>query len=87
MQKILGVSTRGYLGLLDDILRNVVRRALRSERSQIDLNLLSQTAAEYHGWNLEAGCFGSKREQSSRRSVHLLFIGIDKVSVKSNLIA
>lgn len=48
MQKILGTSTRGYLGLLDDILRNAARRALQSGRSHIDLNLLSQAAAEYH---------------------------------------
>ncbi len=48
MQKILGASTRGYLGLLDDILRNAARRALQSGRSQIDLNLLTQAAAEYH---------------------------------------
>jgi DNA transposition AAA+ family ATPase len=48
MQKILGASTRGYLGLLDDILRNAARRALQSGRTHIDLNLLSQAAAEYH---------------------------------------
>jgi DNA transposition AAA+ family ATPase len=48
MQKILGASTRGYLGLLDDILRNAARRALQSGQSQIDLNLLTQAAAEYH---------------------------------------
>ena len=48
MQKILATSTRGYLGLLDDILRNAARRALQSGRSKIDLNLLTQAAAEYH---------------------------------------
>jgi len=48
MQKILRTSTRGYLGLLDDILRNAARRALQSGCLQIDLNLLSQAAAEYH---------------------------------------
>lgn len=48
MQKILGASTRGYLGLLDEILRTAARRALQSNRSQIDLALLSQAAAEYH---------------------------------------
>lgn len=48
MQKILGTSTRGYLGLLDDILRNAARRALQNGRTEIDLNLLSQAAAEYH---------------------------------------
>jgi DNA transposition AAA+ family ATPase len=48
MQKILATSTRGYLGLLDDILRNAARQALQSGRSDIDLNLLTQAAAEYH---------------------------------------
>jgi len=48
MQKILGASTRGYLGLLDEILRTAARRALELGRSQIDVNLLSQAAAEYH---------------------------------------
>lgn len=47
MQKILGAATRGYLGLLDEILRNAARRALLLNRSQIDLNLLTQAAAEY----------------------------------------
>lgn len=47
MQKILGTATRGYLGLLDEILRNAARRALLLNRSQIDLNLLTQAAAEY----------------------------------------
>lgn len=47
MQKTLGAATRGYLGLLDEILRNAVRRALLLNRSQIDLNLLTQAAAEY----------------------------------------
>lgn len=48
MQKILGASTRGYLGLLDEILRTAARRALELNRSQIDLTLLTQAAAEYH---------------------------------------
>jgi hypothetical protein len=48
MQKILGASTRGYLGLLDEILRTAARRALELGRSQIDVALLSQAAAEYH---------------------------------------
>lgn len=47
MQKILGTVTRGYLGLLDEILRNAARKALLQERSHIDLNLLTQAAAEY----------------------------------------
>ena len=47
MQKILGASTRGYLGALDEILRNAARRALQSGRLSIDLPLLSQIASEY----------------------------------------
>jgi DNA transposition AAA+ family ATPase len=47
MQKILGTATRGYLGLLDEILRNAARRALLLKRSHIDINLLTQSAAEY----------------------------------------
>jgi DNA transposition AAA+ family ATPase len=47
MQKILGTATRGYLGLLDEILRNAARRALLLNRSHIDLNVLTQAAAEY----------------------------------------
>ena len=47
MQKILGASTRGYLGALDEILRNAARRALQSGRLSIDLPLLSQVASEY----------------------------------------
>ena len=43
MQKILGASTRGYLGLLDEILRNAARRSLELGRSQIDLNVLSSS--------------------------------------------
>lgn len=47
MQKILGAATRGYLGLLDARLRNAARRALLLKRSHIDINLLTQAAAEY----------------------------------------
>jgi hypothetical protein len=47
MQKILGATTRGYLGLLDEILRNAARRALQSGQARIDLSLLSQVALEY----------------------------------------
>lgn len=47
MQKILGASTRGYLGALDEILRNAARRALQSGKSRIEVSLLSQVAAEY----------------------------------------
>lgn len=48
MQKILGASTRGYLGLLDEILRTAARQALQQERSHIDVQLLTQAVAEYH---------------------------------------
>lgn len=47
MQKILATATRGYLGLLDEILRNAARRALLLQRTHIDLNLLTQATAEY----------------------------------------
>ena len=47
MQKILGAMTRGYLGALDEILRNAARRALQSGQSRIDVSLLSQVALEY----------------------------------------
>ncbi|NEQ20344.1 MAG: AAA family ATPase [Microcoleus sp. SIO2G3] len=48
MQKLLAASTRGYLGLLDQILRTAARQALQQERSHIDVNLLTQAVAEYH---------------------------------------
>ncbi|NJL57564.1 AAA family ATPase [bacterium] len=47
MQKVLGGATRGYLGLLDEMLRNAARRALLLNRTHIDLNILTQAAAEY----------------------------------------
>lgn len=47
VQKVLGASTRGYLGALDEILRNAARRALQAGQSRIELSLLSQVAAEY----------------------------------------
>jgi len=47
MQKILGATTRGYLGALDEILRNAARRALQSGQSRIEVSLLSQVALEY----------------------------------------
>ena len=47
MQKILGATTRGYLGALDEILRTAARRALQSGHSHIDVSLLSQVALEY----------------------------------------
>jgi len=46
-QKLLGASTRGYLGALDEILRNAARRSLQAGQSRIELSLLSQVAAEY----------------------------------------
>lgn len=48
MQKILAASTRGYLGLLDQILRTAARQALQQDRSHIDVALLTQAVAEYH---------------------------------------
>ncbi|HEY9908587.1 MAG TPA: TniB family NTP-binding protein [Thermosynechococcaceae cyanobacterium] len=47
MQKVLGASTRGYLGVLDEILRTAARRALQNGKTRIDLTLLSQVALEY----------------------------------------
>ena len=47
MQKILAVSTRGYLGVLDEILRNAARRALQGGKLCIDVSVLKQVAAEY----------------------------------------
>jgi DNA transposition AAA+ family ATPase len=47
MQKVLGTATRGYLGLLDEILRNAARRALLLKQSHIGIDLLTQAAAEY----------------------------------------
>jgi DNA transposition AAA+ family ATPase len=47
MQKILGTTTGGYLGILDEILRNAARRALQSGQARIDLSLLSHVALEY----------------------------------------
>jgi len=47
MQKVLGASTRGYLGALDEILRNAARRALQLGQSRIELPLLNQVAAQY----------------------------------------
>jgi DNA transposition AAA+ family ATPase len=47
MQKILGATTRGYLGALDEILRNAARRALQSGQSHIEVSLLNQVALEY----------------------------------------
>ncbi len=47
MQKILAATTRGYLGTLDEILRNAARRALQSGQSRIEASLLSQVALEY----------------------------------------
>lgn len=47
MQKILGAATRGYLGLMDEILRNAARRALQSGANRIEMSLLNQVALEY----------------------------------------
>ncbi len=47
MQKILAATTRGYLGTLDEILRNAARCALQSGQPRIEVALLSQVALEY----------------------------------------
>jgi DNA transposition AAA+ family ATPase len=47
MQKILAATRRGYLGRLDEILRNAARRALQSGQSRIEATLLSQVALAY----------------------------------------
>lgn len=47
MQKILGSTTGGYLGALDEVLRNAARRALQSGQTRIEAALLSQVALEY----------------------------------------
>lgn len=47
MQKILGASTRGYLGVLDEILRNAARQALQTGQPHIKASLLRQVALEY----------------------------------------
>lgn len=47
MQKILGASTRGYLGVLDEILRNAARQALQAGQTHIKASLLRQVALEY----------------------------------------
>lgn len=47
MQKILGATTHGYLGALDEILRNAARRALQNGQLRIEMPLLSQVAMEY----------------------------------------
>lgn len=47
MQKILAATTRGYLGTLDEILRNAARSALESGQFRIEASLLNQVALEY----------------------------------------
>jgi len=47
MQKILGAATRGYLGVLDEILRHAARLALQNGQSHIEASLLNQVALEY----------------------------------------
>jgi len=46
MQKILGAATSGYLGLLDRILREAAVRSLERGLPRIELNILSEVAAE-----------------------------------------
>ena len=47
MQRLLATATQGYLGLLDEVLRNAAIRALQAEQGWIDLTLLQQAAAEF----------------------------------------
>ena len=47
IQKVLAATTRGYLGTLDEILRNAARRALQSGQLRIEASLLNQVALEY----------------------------------------
>ena len=46
MQKILGAATSGYLGLLDRILREAAVRSLERGLPRIELNILTEVAAE-----------------------------------------
>lgn len=47
IQKILAATTRGYLGTLDEILRNAACRALQNGQPRIEAALLNQVALEY----------------------------------------
>jgi DNA transposition AAA+ family ATPase len=47
IQKILGISTRGYLGVLDEILRNAARKALQTGQTKIEISLLNEVAGDY----------------------------------------
>lgn len=47
MQKVLEPATRGYIGPLDEILREAAMRALKGGRKRIDLATLQAVAAEY----------------------------------------
>ncbi len=47
MLKILLQATRGYIGLLDTILREAAIRALEKGSSKIDKNILQEVAGEY----------------------------------------
>ena len=47
MLKILGQATRGYIGLLDMILRESAIRALKKGLKKIDLETLKEVAQEY----------------------------------------
>lgn len=47
MQLVLGQATRGYIGLLDMILRESAIQALKQGQARIDLATLTQVAAEY----------------------------------------
>jgi DNA transposition AAA+ family ATPase len=47
MLKVLGEATRGYVGLLDMILREAAIRALKKGLSRIDLETLKEVTGEY----------------------------------------
>lgn len=47
MMKVLGQATRGYIGLLDMILRESAIRSLKKGLSKIDLATLKEVAGEY----------------------------------------
>lgn len=46
VQKLLGPATGGYIGLVDRILREAAVRSLRSGKSRVEFNVLSQVVAE-----------------------------------------
>lgn len=47
MLKVLAEATRGYIGLLDMVLREAAIRTLKKGLSKIDLEILKEVAEEY----------------------------------------